>query len=168
MPARLQRPTSENSPSTHSGEWACGYVRKSLLTRPLPTLCSRWAAGCYVRTQQEEEVQSEPGRANDTRSRLDRVGVRDGDHSSQLKASRQSRAALAFSDGRPTGSHTVRAADGGQVNFVELRFGEVRAEDRTGNEGNWSDRGNCTGGYSSTNSSTDMPYALAIFVTVGM
>ena len=55
------------------------------------------------------------------------------------------------------------------MNFVELRKGEVRAEDRTGNEGNWSDRGNCTGGYSSsTNSSTDTPYALAIFVTVGM
>jgi hypothetical protein len=36
-------------------------------------------------------------------------------------------------------------------------------------ERNWSERGNRTGVYSSsTNSSTDTPYALAIFVTVGM
>jgi hypothetical protein len=62
-----------------------------------------------------------------------------------------------------------KSAARGTLNFSELRHGEVRAEDRTGNEGNWSDRGNCTGGYSSsTNSSTDTPYALAIFVTVGM
>ena len=33
----------------------------------------------------KKEVQSEPGRANHPRSRLDRVGVRDGVHSSQLK-----------------------------------------------------------------------------------
>jgi hypothetical protein len=53
--------------------------------------------------------------------------------------------------------------------FIELRHGEVRAEGRAGKAGNWSERGNRTGGYSSsTNSSTDTPYALAIFVTVGM
>ena len=43
----------------------------------------------------------------------------------------------------------------GRTNFLERRQREVRAE-------------NCTGGYSSTNSSTGTPYALAIFVTVGM
>jgi hypothetical protein len=54
-------------------------------------------------------------------------------------------------------------------NFRELRYDEVRAESRAGKAGNWSDRGNRTGGYSSsTNFSTDTPYALAIFVTVGM
>src|SRR5215213_11684768 len=89
---------------------------------PLPTLCSRWAAGCYVRRQREEEVHSEPGRVSDTHSRLDRVGVWYGVHRSQLKAWRQSRAALALSEGRPTGSHTLRAADGGQANFLELRY----------------------------------------------
>jgi hypothetical protein len=47
--------------------------------------------------------------------------------------------------------------------------GEVRAEGRAGKAGTWSDRGNCTGGYSSsTNSSKGTPYAQAIFVTVGM
>ena len=49
---------------------------------------------------------------------------------------------------------------------------EVRAEGRAGKARNWSERGNRTGGYSSncssTNSSTGTPYALAIFVTVGM
>jgi hypothetical protein len=54
------------------------------------------------------------------------------------------------------------------TNFVELRKGEVRAEGRAGKVRNGSDRGNCTGGYSSTNSSMGTPYALAIFVTVGM
>jgi hypothetical protein len=54
------------------------------------------------------------------------------------------------------------------MNFVELRKGEVRAEGRADKARNWSERGNCTGGYSSTNSSTGTPYALAIFVTVGM
>ena len=54
------------------------------------------------------------------------------------------------------------------ANFLELRLGEVRAEGRAGKAGNWNDRRNRTGGYSSTNSSTDTPYALAIFVTVGM
>jgi hypothetical protein len=53
--------------------------------------------------------------------------------------------------------------------FLELRYGEVRAEGRAGKAGNWSERGNRTGGYSSsTNSSMGTPYALAIFVTVGM
>jgi len=42
-----------------------------------------------------------------------------------------------------------------RVPLLELRQREVRAEI-------------CTGGYSSTNSSTGTPYALAIFVTVGM
>jgi hypothetical protein len=53
--------------------------------------------------------------------------------------------------------------------FGELRLGEVRAEGRAGKARNWSERGNRTGGYSSssTNSSTGTPYALAIFVTVG-
>src|SRR5215211_9165031 len=51
---------------------------------------------------------------------------------------------------------------------LELRVGEVRAEGRAGNVGNRSDRGTRTGGYSSTNSSRGTPYALAIFVTVGM
>ena len=54
------------------------------------------------------------------------------------------------------------------VNFSELRKGEVRAEGRAGQAGHRSDRGNRTGGYSSTNSSKGTPYALAIFVTVGM
>jgi hypothetical protein len=63
------------------------------------------------------------------------------------------------------------------VNFAKTEFYEVRlidqcevrAEGRPGKAGNCSDRGNRTGGYSSsTNSSTDTPYALAIFVTVGM
>jgi hypothetical protein len=54
-------------------------------------------------------------------------------------------------------------------NFAESGKGEVRAEGRAGKAGNWTDRGNCTGGYSSsTNSSRGTPYALAIFVTVGM
>jgi hypothetical protein len=54
-------------------------------------------------------------------------------------------------------------------NFGELRYGEVRTEGRAGKGGNWSERRNRTGGYSSsTNSSTGTPYALAIFVTVGM
>ena len=54
-------------------------------------------------------------------------------------------------------------------NFRELRHGEVRAEGRASKVGNRRDRGNCTGGYSaSTNSSKGTPYALAIFVTVGM
>ena len=49
-----------------------------------------------------------------------------------------------------------RKAHPAAANFSELRQREVRAE-------------NCTGGYSSsTNSSTGTPYALAIFVTVGM
>jgi hypothetical protein len=56
-----------------------------------------------------------------------------------------------------------------KANFVELRYGEVRAEGRADKAENWSERGSCTGGYSSsTNSSTGTPYALAIFVTVGM
>jgi hypothetical protein len=55
------------------------------------------------------------------------------------------------------------------ANFLELRHGEVRGEGCARKAGNCTDRGNCTGGYSSsTNSSTDTPYALAIFVTVGM
>jgi hypothetical protein len=55
------------------------------------------------------------------------------------------------------------------VNFSELRQREVRAEDRAGNAGNRSDRGNRAGGYSSpTNSSRGTPYAPASFVTVGM
>jgi hypothetical protein len=42
-------------------------------------------------------------------------------------------------------------------------------EGRARKAGNDSERGNRTGGYSSsTNSSTGTPYALAIFVTVGM
>ena len=54
-------------------------------------------------------------------------------------------------------------------NFPERRKGEVRAEGRAGKAGNRSNRGNRTGCYSySTNSSRDTPYALAIFVTVGM
>jgi hypothetical protein len=54
-------------------------------------------------------------------------------------------------------------------NFAESDKGEVRAEGRAGKAGNWTDRGNRTGGYSSsTNSSRGTPYALAIFVTVGM
>jgi hypothetical protein len=57
----------------------------------------------------------------------------------------------------------------GVPNFLELRNGEVRAAGRTGKVGNRSDRGNRTGGYSSsTSSSRGTPYALAIFVTVGM
>ena len=56
-----------------------------------------------------------------------------------------------------------------KAKFAERELNEVRAEGRAGRAGNWSDRGNRTGGYSSpTNSSTDTPYALAIFVTVGM
>ena len=54
-------------------------------------------------------------------------------------------------------------------NFAEFAKGEVRAEGRAGKAGNDSKRGNRTAGYSSsTNSSTGTPYALAIFVTVGM
>jgi hypothetical protein len=54
-------------------------------------------------------------------------------------------------------------------NFGERRHGEVRAEGHARKGGNWSERGNCTEVYSSsTNSSTGTPYALAIFVTVGM
>jgi hypothetical protein len=53
-------------------------------------------------------------------------------------------------------------------NFGELRLGEVRAEGRADKARNWCERGNRTGGYSSTNSSTGTPYALAIFVMVGM
>jgi hypothetical protein len=56
-----------------------------------------------------------------------------------------------------------------RANFGESDQGEVRAEGRAGTAGNGSDRGNRTAGYSSsTNSSTGTPYALAIFVTVGM
>jgi hypothetical protein len=45
----------------------------------------------------------------------------------------------------------------------------LTAEGRAGKAGKRSDRGKRTGGYSSsTNSSTGTPYALAIFVTVGM
>ena len=54
------------------------------------------------------------------------------------------------------------------TNFLELRYGEVRAQGRAGKAGIRSDRGNPTRGYSSTNSSKGTPYALAIFVTVGM
>jgi hypothetical protein len=55
------------------------------------------------------------------------------------------------------------------LNFGELRQCEVRAQGRTGKARNRSDRGNGGGGYSSpTNSSRGTPYALAIFVTVGM
>jgi hypothetical protein len=56
-------------------------------------------------------------------------------------------------------------------NFREAPKGEVRAEGRAGKARNWSERGNRTGDYSncfSTNSSEGTPYALAIFVTVGM
>jgi hypothetical protein len=53
--------------------------------------------------------------------------------------------------------------------FAESDTGEGCGESRAGKTGNWSERGNRTGGYSSsTNSSTGTPYALAIFVTVGM
>ena len=53
--------------------------------------------------------------------------------------------------------------------FGESDTGEVRAEGRAGYAGNYSERGNRTGAYSSsTNSSMGTPYALAIFVTVGM
>jgi hypothetical protein len=56
------------------------------------------------------------------------------------------------------------------MNFRECPKGEVRAEGRAGTAGNCSDRGNRTGVYSSssTNSSMGTPYALAIFVTVGI
>ena len=54
------------------------------------------------------------------------------------------------------------------VEFRESDKGEVRAEARPGKARNWSEGGNRTAGYSSTNSSTGTPYALAIFVTVGM
>jgi hypothetical protein len=57
---------------------------------------------------------------------------------------------------------------GRKGNFRESDEGEVRAEGRAEKAGNGSDRGNRTGGYSSTNSSMVTPYALAIFVTVGM
>ena len=69
------------------------------------------------------EVHSEPGRANDTHSRLDRVGVRDGVHSSQLKAWRQSRGRRWHyrTAGGQVRIPSERAADEGQVNFVELR-----------------------------------------------
>jgi hypothetical protein len=57
----------------------------------------------------------------------------------------------------------------GYADFGESDQCEVRAEGRAGKARNWSERGNCMGGYSSsTNSSTGTPYALAIFVTVGM
>jgi hypothetical protein len=54
--------------------------------------------------------------------------------------------------------------------FLELRKDEVRAEGRAAGEQEIgaTKRGNCTGGYSSTNSSKGTPYALAIFVTVGI
>ena len=59
--------------------------------------------------------------------------------------------------------------DRGHANFRESDIGEVRAEGGPAKAGGWSGRGNHTGGYSSsTNSSTPTPYALAIFVTVGM
>jgi hypothetical protein len=58
--------------------------------------------------------------------------------------------------------------DFGELRLGELRQREVRAEARAGKAANWSDLGNCKGGYSSTNSSTGTPYPLAIFVTVGM
>jgi hypothetical protein len=63
-----------------------------------------------------------------------------------------------------------RALDWGYADFRESDKGEVRTEGRAGTARNWSERGICTGGYSSssTNSSTRTPYALAIFVTVGM
>jgi hypothetical protein len=56
------------------------------------------------------------------------------------------------------------------ANFLEPRKGEVRAEGRATGERDIGASWNCTRGYSSssTNSSTDTPYALAIFVTVGM
>ena len=55
------------------------------------------------------------------------------------------------------------------MNFRESDKGEVRAEARAAKARYWSERGNCTRGYSScTNSSMGTPYALAIFVTVGM
>jgi hypothetical protein len=61
------------------------------------------------------------------------------------------------------------AAQLSKANFLELDQGEVRAEGRAGKARNWSERGNRTAGYSSsTNSSRGTPYALAIFVTVGM
>ena len=58
--------------------------------------------------------------------------------------------------------------DAREANFLELRHGEVRAQGRAGKAGIRSDRGNPTRAYSSTNSSKGTPYALAIFVTVGM
>ena len=54
--------------------------------------------------------------------------------------------------------------------FRELRKGEVRAEGRIAGEREIvAIVGMCTGGYSSpTNSLKGTPYALAIFVTVGI
>jgi hypothetical protein len=54
--------------------------------------------------------------------------------------------------------------------FAESDTGEGCEEGRAEKAENWSERGNPTGGYysSSTNSSKGTPYALAIFVTVGM
>ena len=53
--------------------------------------------------------------------------------------------------------------------FREPDTGEVRTDGSAGKARNWSARGNCAAIYSSsTNSSKGTPYALAIFVTVGM
>jgi hypothetical protein len=63
---------------------------------------------------------------------------------------------------------------GGSAPFFSPLFTRVsgwlilRIQDTERKAGNWSDLGNRTGGYSSTNSSTGTPYALAIFVTVGI
>jgi hypothetical protein len=65
----------------------------------------------------------------------------------------------------PSDATTLRIP---KMNFRELRKGEVRAEGSAAKARNGSDPGNRTGYYSSTNSSRGTPYALAIFVTVGM
>src|SRR5215212_2567906 len=74
---------------------------------------------------------------------------------------------------RPTsGSRHTRTSENAvkqKFNIREPDTGEARTDGSAGKARNWSDRGNCTGGYSSsTNSSRGTPYALAIFVTVGM
>lgn len=58
---------------------------KRPLTGPLLTLYSSWVARCYGRTQKQEEVHGEPGRASDSNSPPARVGARDGGYGSRPK-----------------------------------------------------------------------------------
>src|SRR5829696_998047 len=66
------------------------------LTESLLTVYNSGTAGCYARTQKEEEVHGEPRRAGDRHSRLCRVGTLDGTHDSHLK--RKLRAGLGQDD----------------------------------------------------------------------